>query len=272
MTSLPRYVEIETSRYCNRLCAWCPNSVLRDRKVQQLMDLHLFESILMDLAQVEYDGWLAFHNYNEPLANPRIFEEIQLASKLTPNAKLAVYSNGDLLNLSTYRRLVDLGIRELRVTRYPRPSQIRSHGFRELTAWIRERPFLNELDWLEDNGNRRGAVLFAEVPPLKLIAIAPKVQGYYDRGGILTELSGRSRSAPCNLTSHSLSIDYLGRVKMCCNIVPDAYEHSVYVLGDSRVQSALDVWRSKKFNNLRNRHLQSDWSESPLCETCTQNI
>ncbi|NDK33273.1 hypothetical protein GXP64_00010 [Rhodovulum sulfidophilum] len=236
------------------------------------MDLHILESILADLAQADYSGWLAFHNYNEPLANPRIFDEIRMTNESVPDAKLAIYTNGDLLTQSAYQQLVDLGVKELRITRYPRPSQIDYYGLEQLTDWISERQFLNKLTWLEDGENHRGAVLYTETSHPKIIAIAPNVGGYYDRGGIIEELSGKRRVAPCKLTSHSLSIDYLGRVKMCCNIVPDANGHAEYVLGDVREEPALEVWRSAKFNDLRKLHLQADWRASQLCATCTQNI
>jgi len=75
---LPRYVEVETSRRCNRSCAWCPNGEHTVRRRQELMDWTLFRRIVDELGALDYGGWLAFHNYNEPLANPRLHAELGL--------------------------------------------------------------------------------------------------------------------------------------------------------------------------------------------------
>jgi hypothetical protein len=114
-----RYVEIETSRYCNRTCSWCPNGHTTTRRAQQLMDWHLFAKITAELGTAAFAGFFAFHNYNEPLANPRLFEEIAQVRRDIPEATPAIYTNGDLLNPSTVERLSGQGMTYLRVTRYP---------------------------------------------------------------------------------------------------------------------------------------------------------
>jgi hypothetical protein len=35
---LPSYMEVETSRRCNRTCQWCPNGEHNARRRQQLME------------------------------------------------------------------------------------------------------------------------------------------------------------------------------------------------------------------------------------------
>ena len=272
MKRLPEYIEIETSRYCNRLCGWCPNSYLNDRRTQQLLDFEVFLRILYELRQANYSGWIAFHNYNEPLANPRLSEEIATASEVVPKAKLAIYSNGYLLNQSVYRTLEEFNVRELRITIYPRHSQTKSHELAQLNQWLLKRPFFLSRQWSVDKKNRRGAVLVSKCRTPNVMLIAPKVQNYYDRGGVVSHLSGAVRTMPCHLTSHSLSIDYLGRIKMCCNVVPDANGHSQYVLGNAKKQSILEVWSGSEFERLRACHRRGDWRQSEICRTCIQNI
>lgn len=75
-----RYVEVETSRYYNRTCTWCPNGHTHARRTQELMDWQVFTTITAELGAAGFDGFFAFHNYNEPLANPRLSQEITQAS------------------------------------------------------------------------------------------------------------------------------------------------------------------------------------------------
>ncbi|MCS7483803.1 hypothetical protein ACFFQW_38325 [Umezawaea endophytica] len=63
---LPRYIELEISRRCNRTCSWCPNGEQPARHDQELMPSPLFEKITAELGGLGYGGWLANHNYNEP--------------------------------------------------------------------------------------------------------------------------------------------------------------------------------------------------------------
>ena len=66
-----RYIELETSRLCNRVCPWCPNSITGSRRQQAFLPWPLLERALDALSKAQYQAWIALHSYNEPLANPR---------------------------------------------------------------------------------------------------------------------------------------------------------------------------------------------------------
>ena len=121
--ALPRYVEVETSRRCNRTCGWCPNGEHTARRVQELMDWSLFTRMIEQLVDVDYGGFSAFHNYNEPLLSGRILDEVRHVKAQLRPAKPAIYTNGDVLDASLFGRLLDAGVAYLRVTRYPRPGR-----------------------------------------------------------------------------------------------------------------------------------------------------
>lgn len=72
LDSLPTYVEIETSNQCNRSCNWCPTGSVPGRRDQALMSWSLLENLLGQLGALSYRGWLALHNYNEPLLKPAV--------------------------------------------------------------------------------------------------------------------------------------------------------------------------------------------------------
>ncbi len=234
------------------------------------MDSSMFQAIIGSLSRWRYEGWLAFHNYNEPLANPRITQEVALARGQLPNAKLAIYTNGDYLTSETLEELVAAGLTQMRVTVYPRAScdGAPSHG--HLWQWLEKKAFLRRGDWSEAF-LRQGPALVRE-NPVAIELISPDVSRYYDRGGMLPVLSIPHRSTPCFLTSHSLSIDYLGNIKMCCNMVTGHAPHERYMFGNVKEYDPIDLWNSPHFTQVRWYHRRARWTGTPICVTCRQEV
>jgi hypothetical protein len=53
--------------------------------------------VAAELGDAGFAGFVALHNYNEPLANPRLPAELDLLRAAAPQARPAIYTNGDLL-------------------------------------------------------------------------------------------------------------------------------------------------------------------------------
>lgn len=267
---VPNYIEVETSRYCNRLCGWCPNSSLRNRRSQELLPWAFLEKIISSLRRAQYQGWFAFHNYNEPLENPRLSDELRLVHRHLPNAQLTIYTNGDKLTPALFDDLVFGGLCQMRITIYPKNDLSSDPSNTRLWAWLKRHCFLQNLEWAQV-ALRQGSALVHQGPP-ELILIYPNVSRYYDRGGTIPSLSLLDRTRPCFLTSNSLSIDYLGNIKMCCNIVTGHAPHEAYIMGNVSRDDIIDVWNSCEFEEIRERHLRADWSNTPICRTCRQEL
>jgi len=269
---LPRYVEVETSRRCNRTCDWCPNGKHTVRRRQELMGWTLFRRIVDELGGLEYGGWLAFHNYNEPLLNRRLLDEIGYVRATIPAARPAIYTNGDVLNLALYERLVAAGVRYIRVTRYPRRADAAPRTD-TIRAWL-TRAGLDELLW-DFRRVRQGLAAVIDTPELRVEVISPAIVGAYNnRGGSVTTLPVlvKTRTEPCLMTATSAVIDYRGRMKMCCCVYPEIPAHAGYVLGDLRTATFADLWWSARMDAYRAAHARADWSLSPACTGCTQPL
>jgi hypothetical protein len=270
--ALPRYIELETSRRCNRTCGWCPNSEQAARRDQELMDWSLFAKIVDELGSLAYSGWLANHNYNEPLLNPRVFTELNYVRTNLPKAKPAIYTNGDVLRESMLARLLDYGIRYLRVTRYPHRADTPA-TFDALHAWTK-RAGLTAWRW-EERAIRQGLALVHEIGEVKIEVIGPNILGAYNtRGGLITKLPMLTtrRTEPCWMTATSASIDFRGLMKMCCCVYPEAAEHASYVIGKLLDTSFANLWTSEQMTNYRAAHARADWSLSPVCRSCVQPL
>lgn len=265
---LPSYIEIETSRFCNRVCTWCPNGQSTARSVQELMSWTLFESILKELVSLGFIGNLSLTNYNEPLNNPRLFSELKLIKSLLPATDIRLYSNGDILDQQILDRLVGARISLLRLTVYPsnnlkdtNPSNDRLH------LYIRKKNF-SCLDWLFSDA-RQGRMASTSIGKTTIEIVSPQIANYSYRGGTARSVvTGHTRTSPCYLTTHSASIDYTGKLKMCCCVFPEADAHSSYVLGNLNHNNFVDIWLSERLRWLRHAHATCDWSKSPICSAC----
>lgn len=271
--TLPTYVEVETSRRCNRTCTWCPNAEYSARRTQQLMDWDLVRRVVDELGTLSYSGWLAFHNYNEPLLNKRILDEIGYVRATVPAARPAIYSNGDVVDYALFHRLIDAGVSYIRITRYPRHADT-APAYDTITAWLRRAGLADEYTW-DLHPVRQGLAAVADTGAWKAEVIAPAItSAYNNRGGSVTTLPvlERRRTEPCLMTSTSAVIDYRGQMKMCCCVYPEAPAHAGYVIGDLHSATFAQLWDGAQMNAYRAAHVRGDWSLSPACATCVQPL
>ncbi|GAB2749197.1 radical SAM/SPASM domain-containing protein [Kitasatospora kifunensis] len=269
-----RYAEIETSRLCNRSCSWCPTGQTAWRKHQELMDWGLFAKITAELGAVGFDGYFAFHNYNEPLANPRLLREITWVRTEVPHAKPSVYTNGDLLKRDLLVQMRDEGVKYIRVTRYPhRATTVPT--YEALRRWLKlaglDGP---DFDWRFSEVRQGLAATWTDAGTgTRVEVIRPAIDTYNDRGGTaVVPKDGELRRSPCLMTATSISVNYLGEVKMCCNVEPLEEQHRQYVVGNVRDASLGELFGGPLMAVWRERQAQADWSASAACRTCVQPL
>lgn len=270
---LPRYVEVETSRRCNRTCAWCPNGEHSGRREQELMDWPLFEGLLRELADLRFGGWLAFHNYNEPLLNPRLDDELAAVRVVLPAARPAIYTNGDVLTAARLDQLLDAGVQAVRVTLYPHDPRTPASE-RTVQRWI-DRAGAAGRPWTRGPVRQGWAAVWRDAGR-RVEVISPDITGTYNsRGGSVTvlPLAAVRRVEPCLMTATSASIDYRGRLKMCCCVYPEpGVGHDQYVVGALADATFAQLWSSAQMTAYQTAHATADWSLSPACASCSQQL
>jgi hypothetical protein len=102
--------------------------------------------------------------------------------------------------------------------------------------------------------------------------ILPDLSRYNYRGDTVPFGSAKHRLDPCIMASHSASIDFRGRLKMCCNVYPEFQQHLPYLIGSLDQNSLEELWNSAKMTRFRQAHALADWSLSPICTRCTQRL
>ncbi len=272
----PRFIEVEIGTYCNRRCAWCPNGRSDRGQRHEHISATLWRQLVNELGALPYGGWLAVHNYNEPLADPYLDRRLVEARAAVPEAGLAIYTNGDLLTRDRLHELADLGVDELRITLYPdNRNAFQPPSRATITRYLAGLGFDPDACPPPQLG-RRGLELRFHHERLRLHLIVPDIGGYTDRAGkALPAVLGLAepRRHPCHLPRIAAAIDHLGNVKMCCQIYDvTTPEQAKYVLGNLTVQTFEQIWRSPEAEALRERLAQADFTGLEACQHCSHRL
>jgi len=99
-------VEIETISRCNNTCEFCPVNRRVDPRPGRLMTEQLFDRIIGMLGERRFSGGFALFSNNEPLLDPRIEDLAARARKALPDAYHYLYTNGTLLTVDRFVRLM----------------------------------------------------------------------------------------------------------------------------------------------------------------------
>lgn len=115
-------IEIEVNVGCNRRCTYCFLATdQRENYVKarhKAMEWSLYQRLLEQLQELQFQGVLCFHFYGEPLLNKRLADYVAHAKSLLPKAQALLYTNGDLLSLPRHRKLTEAGVNVFFVTRH----------------------------------------------------------------------------------------------------------------------------------------------------------
>jgi MoaA/NifB/PqqE/SkfB family radical SAM enzyme len=237
------------------------------------MSWELFTKIIGDLSDLNYSGILALHNYNEPLANPRLLQELNYIYKVCPNCLSCIFSNGDFLTRELLEELYKANVRGLRISLYPDSAEPwnREISVKKIQLWLNKKQINSYAEW-QISDVRQGVAAVANKEHLNIQVIAPNTERYNYRGGSVSQIVGQARSSPCYITHHSAAIDFRGSFKMCCNVYPEYEPHFPYVVGNLENTSFLALWQSESMQRFREHHKGARWELSPICSKCTKHL
>jgi Iron-sulfur cluster-binding domain len=160
----------------------------------------------------------------------------------------------------------------VRVTRYPRRADTPASST-SINLWI-SRAGLGGLRW-RHHQVRQGLAALAMFGEAREVISADILGTYNSRGGSVTavpELAAH-RTEPCWMTATTAAIDYRGQFKMCCCVYPEADSgHDRYVVGSLRDATFAEPWWSPQMDRYSAGHAAADWSASPACAACRQQL
>jgi hypothetical protein len=171
-------VSFQLSNLCNYASVH-PRCPLHGQTAKQVLPARVVRNTIDELAAVGFNGVIAFHIYNEPLIDPRLFSFIEYSRRVCPGARVLILTNGFYLTQTIADELAALGIWNLAVSAY---SQSEYDRLARLQVKVPYKVFLALLDGRLDQYDR---------PPMDL-------------------------NKPCMAPVRDLSIGPDGRVILCC--------------------------------------------------------
>ena len=230
-------VFIETLTACNLRCSYCPNSVFERGLIKnnQEMEMELFHKIIDELAELNWVGEIQPHSYGEPLLDKRIVELCSYIKQNLPSSKINIFTNGELLNVDLYKRLVQAGVNIFSVTQ---------HLEKQATGT------LDVIEYRKKNGSENVHFNYN------------KINNLNSRAG-LVEVKGGKKRVECNWPDHHVGISFDGQIMICCN----DYLNEVKV-GNVSNEKIIDIWHKPAYKKIRD-NISSGKLTLNICENCS---
>lgn len=233
-------VEIETHNRCNGLCGFCPVNAKSDPRPYLRMSDNMFFDIIRQLAECNYSGRLSIFSNNEPLLDKRIVDFYRYAREKLPGARLALFTNGTLMDrakLDSLCALVDL----LVIDNYSIDGSLNDQ-VADLAAFMQQSP------------ERYQQV---EINIIRTDAFRDNRAGTAPNG-----MRGVGLRASCLLPFIQCVIRPDGKLSLCCE---DALGR--YTMGDLTQNSLLDIWGGPEYERIRVQ-IRKGRHTLPLCKGC----
>lgn len=237
------HIEIETINRCNGSCSFCPVNHRDDPREKAVMTREMFENIVSQLEEIQYNGRFTTFSNNEPLLDERIIEFNQYARQHLPNARMHLFTNGTLMTLDKFKALIEV-LDELIIDNYQQELKLIKPCI-EIQEYCREHPELTS------------KVSIVLRKPNEILT---------SRGGTAPNRKelveyGKER---CVLPFKQIIVRPTGQISLCCN---DAL--GKYTLGDLNNESLLDIWYGPRFEMVRKCLYKGreNWGNCKYCDT-----
>ncbi len=268
-------VELEPNSYCNRTCSFCPNSFIDRIKEKTYLDHGIYDSIIRDLAAINYDGTLRFARYSEPLAfHENLCNLITKAREQLPNCTIDIVSNGDYAKPQVLEALKKAGLSVMRISIYPDTKD---------KTWTKESAKAKMLtlgkriglpaEKITEYGDSVSCVYPFDGFRIEAWSHNFDVKGF-DRGQSMPDLIEKDfvRKSPCSMVFTNFTVEFDGTVMPCCNLRSDYEDHKKYKIGnlsEPGSTSIFDVYANKNYNAWRRSLVRVSGKADP-CRTCKQ--
>ena len=242
-------IEFNLSGLCNRFCVFCPRvDPAIFPNINEHLPVDLYERVMVDLAEVNYDGMILFSGFGEPLLYKKIEHLIQMSKQYCPNVRNEMVTNGDLVTVERLKELFASGLDTLLLSMYDGPEQEPLFIQMREDAGLTEDQLILRKRWLsaeENYGitlvNRSGMV---DIPEVGV--------------GALKEPLARR----CFYPFYQVVVDYDGAVLLCTH----DWGKKI-IVGNLNDQSIHELWDSPQIQKVRMSLSKADRNFAP-CNLC----
>lgn len=275
--TFPSFLQFETNTICNAKCAMCPHEAMKKRPAltDQLLNRVISECIPL---VKEVCPFLM----QEPAMEYRLTDILTKIKAINPSVKTTIYSNMSLMTPDIIERLIDTKSLDSLCVSFYGPTE---------NLYRNWQPPLN---WMDTKANIRYAIghksrsksdMKINIHYLAHPDLIPAFEAFkaewkdadsvglvhYDTFcGTYPEIDQEAiwgkqadKRTPCPRLWSTFNIHSNGHVVPCC------LDHSEkIVLGDLNTESPKEIWRGKKFEDLRKMHIEGRFDDIPLCKDC----
>jgi radical SAM protein with 4Fe4S-binding SPASM domain len=233
-------IEIETLNRCNSTCSFCPVNKNDDPREFKKMDEALFFKIIEELSILNYSNRVALFSNNEPLLDKRIYDWLPKVREMLPNAFLLMYSNGTLLDIEKFEKLIPY-LDQLFIDNYTDTHSLHDNVKEVLEHWQKHPKEGHQFE----------------------VSIRKLTETLTTRGGEApNKVDIPSLRSSCLLPFEQMVVRPDGKVSLCC---ADAL--GKITLGDLSEQTIEEVWQSQKIKTYR-KLIAEGRDKISICKSC----
>lgn len=266
---LPIYVQLQLHNQCNLSCPICPYS--SNENTNKSLKQEDYNIILNELSNWKHEFTLCLMLQNEPLLDNQLSEKISLArNKLNKNVKISLVTNGSLLTKKLINALFDNGLDTMIISCNSDKISFFNDKKKEK---VDIDDFINNLDINRVKGKVVFNTTIYKDNLEKIPRILKTIGKYKSHLAIASDrikevkdkylISNINYHNTCLRPFYSISILSNLDVITCCH----DWKHK-YVLGNIKNQCIADLWKSERYNKLRNNFIKNN-SLPNHCKMCS---
>ena len=288
----PMVLFVDPSSACNFQCTFCPTGdrelISATHRYQGRMDYNLFTKIIDDLAEFpEPIKVLRLYKDGEPFLNRDLGRMIAYARESTNVLYIDTTTNASLLTPARSAEVIDAGLDKINIS----IDGMDSEQYRSFTKFrMNMEELAANVRWFYEHKNQ--CEVSVKIPG-ELISEEQR-QVFYDTFGDYCDRIFIENFAPCwpefdieartgiKITK-GIYDQPIGETETCpyifyaMSVNADGLVSSCFldwgrklIVGDTRTESLVQVWKSDAFNDLRLQHLEGRRRENSVCGDCGQ--
>ena len=291
----PLALLVQTQSFCNGRCSICPYPTVSKKLPQGRMEWDLFKKIADEAASEPLLSSVIFELHNEPLLDERIFDCVKYIKSKAPDKRVAVVTNGELLDRFSPEDIVKSNLDSLSISLNAHSKEV----YESINTGLNYEKVLDNVsrilaDPVMKKKTRLSFVLteqneheiYEATRYWQEQGVNTKISGVTNRAGTLANfekfrpktghdndsgpaalwrrlMGGVRHSLGCHVPFYEMNVLFNGDVLICSEDW-----HRTTVTGNAKKQSLREIWNSKKTNQTRQLLLKKRFAELAPCKDC----
>jgi len=276
----PKTLYIEITNLCNANCRMCPRHDLN--RQEEHMDTNLYKKIIDEASAWFYKPKIHLVFLGEPLLHPDFIKLVIYAK--SKGLVVSTISNGYAMNNEYAQALIESGLDEITFSLDSLSKKIYEqirigldfdivqkniHNLLRLKKELNSKTPEVQISMVIQDLNRHEKDDFIKywIDKVKGVYFQYEFKDFEDGGrrkinnNINKIISERRKS--CYYLDEMMVIYSSGQVTVC-----PADDFAEMLVGDSKLEKLLDIWRGDKYKNLRRKHMEGEYKRIKKCANC----